>query len=400
MNNSVYIERITARAPRYDTRNFRIEILSPVHIGSGKEFNKELDFTSTQDHTLLYDLDRIFSDFADRPDFLNSIEKGAITSFLERSGKNPADYIRTEIPGSASASTLREFMTLGNGKPVVPGSSLKGAIRTALFAKLFQDNPLRREEYIRVLSDRNPGVKVESRYLATMQGGARPNYDLGRVLRVGDAEFHEQDLEVMNVRVLNLTSPDGSGYRYGWKELRGERKTLNDFERGTPISSIVLPPDVESGIFRISLNEMAFDHIDWKKNNRPVFDWTSLSRIMNDHAQKMIDYEKKFLLEVARPDHDIREIVRDLVDEVESHIQNGDGISWVQQVGWGTGWHSKTGLHITDREVLNALRRAPRMGSKGHPVFPKSRKIAPETESDGELPLFMMGWIKISEVRS
>src|SRR5690625_6665122 len=98
------------------------------------------------------------------------------------------------------------------GNPIIPGSSLKGSIRTALFAQLFSDKKMSSNEYSRLIKGRNVSAKaIENLLLSTREGGKAHNYDLGRVLRISDSNFKKEDLEVFNSVVINVTK---DGYKF------------------------------------------------------------------------------------------------------------------------------------------------------------------------------------------
>ncbi|MFU8861978.1 MAG: type III-A CRISPR-associated RAMP protein Csm5 [Cyclonatronaceae bacterium] len=409
MSNTTIIEKMTGRKSELDTRTFRIEILTPVHVGSGREFTKDLDFSVSTDHTLLFNMDSLFRRFKDESGFMQAIERGDITGYLDRQAEGQDTFYKEKLPGAAEGNNVREFMTLGNGKPTIPGSSLKGAIRTALFSHFFAKSGITLSEYKSLLG-KNPKwaagrieQKVLTGKLPEKRGkpdfGKAPNYDIGRAIRAGDAEFSREDLEVLNIRVMNLGSGNGNSYGYGWKELSGRKRSHLSYEESTPVPVIVTGPGCVSSEFRISIDSAVFGHIGWPEQNQ--FTWEQFAEVMNSHARKIAGYEYEFLTGVASRDDDTKEMAEILKEDIISKIGEGDNLSWVQQVGWGTGWHSKTGLHITDVDLMDDIRAIYRLGRKEHPVFPKSRKVAPELDIDENehFPAYFMGWIKVEEIR-
>jgi CRISPR/Cas system CSM-associated protein Csm5 (group 7 of RAMP superfamily) len=404
MTNAAFIKNKTGFDSKISTKTFTIEVLTPVHVGSGREYTKNLDIVSTDDNTIVLDMDKVFRQFSDDPAFLKAIENGNIKTFLDRNG-GAIKFAKLELPGSAEAGTVREFMTLAIGKPVIPGSSIKGGIRTALFAKLFKESGFTEKEYEALTAGGRKefaAQKLEEKLLSTESGGKRPNYDLGRIFRVGDAELSSSDLEIMNIRVMNLQGKKGEVFRYGWKDLTTAHTTNPNFEQGTPISIIAAAVDSKSQTFKISLDLDAFTRINWPEAKK--FGWQELSQIMNNHATVIINYELNFLKNIVLQDDDSKRIANDIDENVLRHAKPKDGkISWIQQVGWGTGWHSKTGLHIPN-EWLDGVRKRFKLNanenSLKHEIYPKSRKVAgfPDDSESNEIPTFFMGWIKVTEV--
>lgn len=401
------IQQITSKTSFLDTKTFEIEILTPVHVGSGREFSSDLDYITTSNHTKFYDLEKIFKDFGNDPKFLNAIEKGAISSFMD-SHNNGKDYYNAEYEGKADAATIREFMMLANGKPVIPGSSIKGAIRTAFYTHYMQLANISNDRFENLITDydkntgtrkkkRNPSFvsnQLDEELMATQRGGKKPNYDFGRIVKVFDAEFSHDDLIVQNAKILNTTSMNDNKYEYAWKNI--PQRFNGSYEKGTAVSFLGLKMDAISSPCKITLDTKAFSDINWSSSNR--FNWTSFANILNLHAKKIINYEKAFIGKFEADD-DIDAIsveIDNLIFEL-NHLDQKK-ISWIQQVGWGTGWHSKTGLSMNEdqselaRSYYNLVRR-------NVDVFPKTRKIVGDREGSYEDPTFQMGWIKITEVK-
>lgn len=186
--------------------------LTPVHIGAGEE--KKLShitdyFLDEKNGEACYiDLGKLEQFMQDYPnpkqivdDFVRRIrseqaqeqQKYSVKTFLQDYGANPADFVRQRVP--ASASTIEQIKhqaiepTIKNaGQPYIPGSSLKGAIRTALL--YHEITNLSNEDYqrsIRKILQRN-NHKEAKREFDELFGRFFGRYadDVFRFLRISD----------------------------------------------------------------------------------------------------------------------------------------------------------------------------------------------------------------------
>lgn len=388
-------------------KKFNVKTLAPVFVGSGNKLAKDLDYFVTQSHTLLLDLQGLAQRFVKDHGFLDAISKGDLDDYIKQAGE---EAWKLTLPGKAEASQLFEAMFDGMGKPIIPGSSIKGGIRTALFFEHFEANGKHRRAFENTLEKRGRLVasRLEQQVFSPNvpqkrngQGpdwGKAPNFDLGRVLKFGDATFTADDLEVLNTRVMNLKGPMGQVYDYGWKDLAGRGATNHDFLEGTAISVMSIAPESQSREVQITIDKRAFDDIKWPSLQR--FDFQKLASILNDHAKACIEFELNFLTKVAEASDELDDVARVLKEDILSKItalQTGSKIAWVQQVGWGTGWHSKTGM-FRRPELIGEIREKMNLGRRGHNVFPKSRKISGVFDEGQEWPETMMGWVLVEEV--
>src|SRR5690606_39035557 len=127
--------------PRFIAKQqFEVQVLSPVHVGTGREFAKGLDFVTERDVTHFLDADKIAARFVNDPQFIDALVQKQADNYLHQHQVNYKEYILHSIPGEAKSPTVREQMSDVFGKPYLPGSSIKGALRTALFQHLFEKN--------------------------------------------------------------------------------------------------------------------------------------------------------------------------------------------------------------------------------------------------------------------
>ena len=185
----------------------RIELLTPVHIGTGRKLEPGLDFVSfgAPEHVVaVLDERKVF-------DIVGADNLSTWLSIINQNG-NLLTYLRQRQPKLAAATiatrqldtpeatptagqTVREQMHTGGGEALLPGSSLKGALRTAWLAEKILAKP-RESSY--ALPNGEAALKrnfsdqqlTQSHLVpADTKRGQEPNHDLLRLLQVGDAHF-------------------------------------------------------------------------------------------------------------------------------------------------------------------------------------------------------------------
>ncbi|ABI69050.1 type III-A CRISPR-associated RAMP protein Csm5 [Syntrophomonas wolfei] len=133
--------------------NLTLRALAPVFIGSGEQLGKK-EYIFDSPNALIYfpDFPRLVAFLKERSllaeyeKFLSTPRLKDIRVFLEENGISAADYpsfVRYSIAAGEAAhiENFREVLTFikdSKGYPYIPGSSLKGAIRTALATYLLK----------------------------------------------------------------------------------------------------------------------------------------------------------------------------------------------------------------------------------------------------------------------
>lgn len=154
----------------------KLKTLSPVFIGSGKEINKkEYVYYRNSQEVYIPDMNRLFHDILKRnldneyQQYLIS-ENMPLLNWLKSVGYNNYEikkFCNIHMDCSDALEKLnrqvaiQQFVKDAYGLPYIPGSSLKGAIRTCLLAEDIMKNP---EKYGRVRRNVTPiflGSKVK-----------------------------------------------------------------------------------------------------------------------------------------------------------------------------------------------------------------------------------------------
>lgn len=253
------------------------------------------------------------------------------------------------------------------GKAYIPGSSLKGALRTALLETAL----LARAEAPdwRKLGERDKFAAQELERDITGRGerpSQAPNYDIFRTIRIGDSTPGEQAwLALSNVAVW----PAG--------------------QQGIPLNVETITP---GSIFTcdLTIDDYLFSRHAAKLNfapRRALID--GMATACRTHAEARITYERTFLNErgATQP--------AQFYEGLSSRLSRLPENAWLMQVGWGAGWESKTIARTLRRHnQVGALVRRYRLDrGKGHGgAFPATRHLVVD---ERRMPREPLGWVEV-----
>lgn len=351
----------------------RITTLTPVHIGSGNflQYNTEFVQTSTSTERFLRVVDdrKVLNLIGDEHlnDWLLSIErkeniKDLVKLYAPQS--KIADYSKRRIKlfsDVKNTDTLKECIHNGFGVPFIPGSSIKGSIRTAVLASM--------TERIDALSDKikDRSGRIKATPIEKALFGKDPNSDIFRFLHVGDVYF-EKDIEIALRLVMRLN-------------ITGNKETL------LPSRQDSKPQLVEA----IGMEEEAIFQLKLMPQFGLISSLLSLFQLVNDHTQKLVEEEMQIWRNYI--DKDGASEYLEKMDEILSVIKSSQADECVLRVGHASGWRFITGawaenLSNFKTDIVNAARS--RNCYYSNYDFPKSRR----TDSDGDL----LGFVKLKIV--
>lgn len=358
----------------------KIETLTPVHIGDGIFLQKGSDFVTikrTNERGEKYlinfviDLQKVLACIGEEhlTDWMASIERHeeSVLAFAKRFNRDirPDDlskrsiysYVKESTP--ADDKTLKTCLHNGMGLPYIPGSSLKGAIRTAVLATLAPRlNNL--ENRVR-LGNGFSAQQVESSLF-----GANPNSDVFRFLHVGDAYF-AKDSEI-SMRMVNLN-------------IRSNKDSLWDSSKSQLIEAI------ESGS-----ESTCRLHLIEQDNLPPCMgNITELFKVLNEHTLKLLNEEVEYWQEVLNNGltgaEDYIEKLKSIRDE---SYDCAPGTECVLRVGHGSGWLFITGAWCEPLNNFAGIVNQARPNNQRYAGydFPKSRRLDKESNT--------LGFVKLS----
>jgi len=363
----------------------KITTLTPVHTGSGRHLQKDTEFITGNDRAVVIDDRKVL-------EIIGKQNIGKWVACIDRGGKL-MDLVKTIKPdvepddialrgmelyaaNIRNSRTLKEQMLSGGDIPVIPGSSIKGSIRTAVLNYLldhYQTTPFRHEDIF------NRREKLDDKAIMQKYFGDSPNSDLLRFLTVGDALF---EFETWACNILSMN-----------KVQHGIRmdESLGQLTECIPAGA---ETDIRISISHKQLDLNAGKHY-LKDNFEFLQSYSALFNIINTQTAKLLDTE--FLFWQEDEDNEFVEEYLGKLRVIAESIKACRPNECVLRLGHGSGWLGMTGgwakdnRYISDRKIWNAIVDKARPGNRARYAeypFPKTRRM----DNEGEL----LGYIKMS----
>ncbi len=355
-----------------------VEILSPVHVGSG-ECLDAADLAVIEGQLWRFDPERLAAALARDPRILDRyLQEGAaaLRAWPEADRRACARYVR---PWSGPAPReMRAHIADPLGRPYLPGSSIKGAIRTALaFAALSampdQERRARMDEVEQWVREEERGREFADEPLMQALMGSDPHHDLLRALRISDsAPAPLEALDIACVRVA-VREPDGT---LAWLRRPGEH--VADPQQAFEVHLEVIRPGIRPLSVEVGLDAFVLAAFPEARQG-----WLrAWGRHCNAFARYLAKGERAFGEQVGWAAY--ADFYRRLLEAMAA-----DPTAVYLNIGWGGGWRSKTAAEAMGPEAVRRLRGLFRLG-RGDP-FPKTRRVG---WVDG-VPAVPLGWIRL-----
>lgn len=381
----------------------KVTTIRSVHIGNGNILRKNSDFIIDGNDIYIIDPKKVLDIIGlEKLDYwVSAIEnREDIKQFIRRIGKNafPIDYCIRQIhlynnfedddeykiiykKKIREKNELKECIHDGFGNPYIPGSSIKGAIRTALMTSIIKKNNI--NEY-NLLKDKNKDFlslkkkdltskNVENEILGGIQNS------LLKYLRVGDVIFNKGSEFVIHMINLNI---------------RNKNDNLQDDSKEQIIEVISYDQEAECNItFDLDRYNFALQQNSKTKNISLPKEMESLSSIfktVNQHTKKLIEEDIKFWEDISKDKDGAVDYINKLNDILEDIDACEDDKECILKLGHASGWRFTTGAWLEKYDWFNhkivPILRDPKKYD-GYP-FPKTRRI--ESYPD------VLGFIKLS----
>ncbi len=347
------------------TCKLTLQTLTPIHIGDGEELRHGFDFIIYKGHTWRLDEDAILEA---KWDEMGLNRRGRVRyplpgELLKESDFQNGKFFRYVLRGAPRShkadARLKTCIKDHEDHPYIPGSSLKGALRTALAWKGWKE-VIRQPVDRRDIGNRRSwaGQPLERKLF-----GKNPNYDLLRALQVSDLHGNldpGKTLAVVNAQVLT----------------RGDMQSPIEMEALLPNRTLTGSLTIEDYLFSPQAErELRFGFRKaWLDELMPRVQAHSHARL-----EKLLGW-----FETVRGADKIVNFYRQLYELKLSANQA------LVQIGWGSGWDGKTfWTHLQDNEPLfeklmrdfrlqhRRSRNAPPTKAKD---FPVSRRVVVNKE--------------------
>lgn len=349
-----------------------LETLSPVHIGSGEKYASS-EFLLKGNEILRLDINKIFA-------LLNPKDKDIFVDYLEDPNFRLEDFIKGKDIQISEAKLyslgykagvpneiIEHIKTNFNG--YVPGSSLKGAIKTAILSAFIGEKEIK--EIGEIFAIRNPrdrnreAERFIEGFFSTSRGKKSSYSDFMRFVQVSDF------IPVRNLHIYNFQSLEAEGS--SWKWYRRNGRVVQSY-----LETIAAGEHLE-GEIHLTYKEEIYESLRLKEK-RDILDMNEIKRLIHHFSANIIDHEIAFSQ---------RYKIDFLLTFYENLKKMNKEDSPVIKLGQGAGYLATTiGLELKKNPAVFEEVRKSLRGKSYSFEFPKTRKIA----VDEKMPL---GWCKL-----
>ncbi len=369
-----------------------LEIITPTQSGSGAELFKELDYIERNQMAFIVDQQASFQAIASGNLALDAqlLAGNRLSDWVNAAGQD----FGYRLPWLGSTAKVpekfREQLKDAMNRPYLPGSAIKGAIRTALVADwLRSEMPGHKiaAEVPRLLPyfERN-GKPSKSKTSASSDlikklTGKDAKQDIFRSFKVKDTLFANSDLRLADIRWLNEKNWRNMNQRKDWDF---KRKNPTDWREASGIHAEVLQPGA-LGLLALQWDAFLLSNLNtWQQagtiSGIAPKDFEDLRQRLNRHAEYRLQREIQFYKQQGKsaPEQECQRIL---------NMMKVDQQSAFLQMSWGSGWRGMTGDWASDEQV-KTFRELFNLGRTGKP-FPKTRRLVVSGE-----PKLPMGWVR------
>lgn len=385
-----------------------ITALTPVHIGSGVTYNRDIDFVMENNKVFFIDPAKVLnalggSDYVQQ--WTQQILSGTpLLDFLRKNrglSINPDDIAdRSSLLKTPdfSSTQLKEQYRVSLKGACIPGSSLKGSLKTAILNFLLDDKTLNsikptdlfeekkrwRNNQQTIVRDWNDKV-IEKRFF-----GNTANNKSTRFLKVGDIHFENLMTEVYEMKILNLEY-DRRTSDYVWLFKPGQQLLVETIPAGS-VAGFQLTIDHHLLERNLELQKIRA-RTDFLESEQ------KLCEVINHHTRSLIEYE---IDDWERESDELNDAGLEMIQQLKELLEMFDSISpneAILRIGGHSGWTFTTGGWVKNlnEESIPAddyrlLRKQIQKKIYDNlDLWPKTRKMNPEGG--------LFGFVKISFIQ-
>ncbi|HXF06612.1 MAG TPA: type III-A CRISPR-associated RAMP protein Csm5 [Blastocatellia bacterium] len=437
--------------------SYTLRCLSPVHVGTGRQFTK-FDGVYHERRWYVIDLDRVLMHGVDATVLARDMSERAFTwsAWLGGRAIAPSDVSAYDLPcpQDPEETPVREAMKDVYGKPYVPGSSIKGAMRTAILWRLLHSD-VEHQEFVRRyvllclkatelldwLRERRAFDRPEEHRVALAEifrvrhdeAGALQR-TLYRILHVDERRLqserntfrkrlqrlgrsrewlaeplerallgHDPNHDLLRALQVSDTRPvdlDRLAVGLVWTYTQRGRQLVEKREEDGEYKVFAewLVPETTLE-FELHTDDFLFTdaaerelHFQGAKEDA----LRQLAHTCNEYARAVISSERAFFSERGPGS------IADFYAELEAMLRDLAEGAFLLNIGWGGGWEMKTIGDLLRRvlspEEFAQLRQRYGLGEDPRThrldpegLFPHSRRIAYE----GGAPMYPLGWMRV-----
>ncbi len=389
---------------------YHLDILTPVHIGSGQSLSP-LEYLLVP-HFIPFDLGRLLESDPSKAEqlaiALSRLASSQLTSTSLHNLITPevaSDQRCWQYQATISQSTrslLEDQIKRGQGEVktaiksptfqvYIPGTSLKGALRTAfeyflLRQRLSQDVDLL--EYM--IRDNRFKNQIDQQLTKVLFRRAKDQatHDLFRTLQVSDSSLCRpaEALEIISEQVLSVSiNKTGRG-----RVDRGNDET----KRWVTFLEVIRPGTRLQGKIEFTENLLSqnriIEQLGWR-NEREYLNLEHLCRFVNTFAQDIFSRESLYFQQVRGFDVSA---IKSFYTELGQRLQNPQPGECYLSLGHGSGWHKMTVGLLLEKHLparFDQLVRTGKARQRQDFQYPKTRKLVMQNGN----PHSPLGWVRL-----
>lgn len=346
-----------------ERKTIKLQTLTPVHIGSGEILKENFDYIKDNRFVYILDSKKLFKQLEEKgfseDKLTNALTQGNIKAIVDKYLSNilVTNYCIRKIQITPNQREkfkdgLREQIYDGLGKPYIPGSSIKGAIRTVLMSYL-------------LLQQKQNGINFKPDSILG---------DIMRYLQVSDVLFEDGCTDALNMINLNI-------------------RTNNSFEDTSKKQLVeAITKDKESSLIIKISDTQKFQVANSIEG---------LFHLINHHTKRILNNEINFWYDYTAYDNST--IVQDYINACKRINKEINAIatnSCILRLGHANGWKFITGdwaeKKANEIEWSNIVNRSrPNNNRYTKYPFPKSRRIN-ITSNDRNTKINLLGFVKLT----
>ncbi len=414
-NNIQEIAEIKENAVQWQT--IKMKILTPVHIGSGEKLQKAMDIYEEGNDSYLIEWDKIFEklieelakDFTDESNpnekkAKNKLNKYFTKEHLKKYFIEDSQKYFKKLDGKIYGKDMHRLVRNNFSKnPIIPGSSLKGWLRTLLFRKKvegYREKGTYLEMYKKYSREfhKMGDLKFneysvsgnENKLLKALIGDFETA--VTGLFRVPDIEFSQDAISWYNSKVLSYFGGWKDGHRYNpnftpdrftqaYESLKANAIPTKEVKLGTYLKKLhpgaldnFIPNELKNG------NNLK----DGKEFWQTLFKWNN--EYMEEYLKNEVEYYKKVKNKEVECANNLLKQCTELYELVKRLKQKNT--STLIRLGQGMGFHYITGEWIFIDHI------APIKKLKNRKKY-KTRKIFFQDSNSG-YSLYLPGFVLLT----
>ncbi len=362
------------------TYTLTLHTLSPVHIGAGDEWRLGFDFILYNGQTWIFDEDAVLQAKEDRlkPDPRGHYPlPGSLLTEADMQNRDLFRYtLRGQPPSEKADARMKPFIKDPYDRPYIPGSSLKGAFRTALAWTGWSEVGMPRPKRDDIGRSRSwAGKRLEGKLF-----GKDPNHDLLRALHVSDLHGPQKAGEGLIAVKAQVLTQGAAQSPIGLEAL------TNDVEFHGSLT-------IDDALFAPLAAKLGFgDRKHWLDELLPR---------TQKHSRARLRRLTEWFEGVAPPAPTAERIAGFYRQLLGVKLAPNQAF---MQIAWGAGWDGKTfWTHLQqDERLFEQLVSEFRLDKAGKQSrrrpgdpFPTSRRVVVSGKKDAVKPVAPLGWVLV-----